>query len=198
MARGIATMTHKLVGIWDSGLAFDVHTASSTYLGVDENGYNRFDNVRSPMGELVYRLKYKSDKSAVDDILALTDQINGIEGFDFIVPIPPTNKNRPFQPVELIAIGLGQRRKVTVLKDLLENSGDEELKGITDPVARNELLEAALKLSMPERVNGAKVLLVDDLFRSGSTLTVATKLLKDVGSAEKVSVFTMTKTRSNR
>ena len=43
-----------------------------------------------------------------------------------------------------------------------------------------------------------KILLVDDLYRSGTTLRVATDLLKTTGKAEKVSVLTMTKTRSNR
>ena len=50
-------MAHKLIGNWDSGLAYDLHTVASTHLGVDENGYDRFENTRSEMGELVYQLK---------------------------------------------------------------------------------------------------------------------------------------------
>ncbi|MHA0111010.1 hypothetical protein ACXYUI_28320, partial [Klebsiella pneumoniae] len=76
----------------------------------------------------------------------MLDDIKGIEGFDFIIPIPPTNKNRPVQPVELIAEALGARRKVPVAAGALTNSGSEELKGITDPIARKELLDEALKL----------------------------------------------------
>ncbi|AXK42889.1 ComF family protein [Erythrobacter aureus] len=191
-------MTHKLHGNWDSGLAFDLHTVSSTHLGVDEHGHDRFENVRSEMGELVFQLKYRGDKSAAEKIAKLTDDIGGIEDFDFIVPIPATNKNRPYQPVDLISLAIGKRRGVKVLLGALSNDGKEELKSVTDPVARDELLAEAIGVVEPEQFNGKKVLLIDDLYRSGSTLKVATKNLREKGKPAKVSVFTMTKTRSNR
>jgi competence protein ComFC len=102
-------MAITLEGNWMSGKAYDLHTKSSTHLGTDEFGHDRFDNTRSEMGELVYQLKYKHDKSKVEEIVTLLDQIGGIENFDFIIPIPPTNKNRPIKPVELIAVELGKR-----------------------------------------------------------------------------------------
>ena len=108
------------------------------------------------------------------------------------------NKKRAYQPVQLITAEIGKRRKVSVLDDLLLNSGDEELKGITDPVARLDLLRKALSLHKGERVKGKQILLVDDLFRSGSTLNVATDILLTEGGAARVCVLTMTKTRSNR
>jgi competence protein ComFC len=192
-------MVVTLDGNWKSGKAFDLHTVSSTHLGTDEFGHDRFDNARSEMGELVYQLKYKLDESQVDRIVSLLDKIGGIETFDFIIPIPPTKKNRPIKPVELIAMALGKRRAVEVAADALSNEGTEELKGITDPIARNELLQEALKLNEPKhRYEGKKVLLVDDLYRSGSTLRVATDLLYKQGKAAHVSVLTMTRTRSNR
>jgi competence protein ComFC len=188
-----------LEGNWGTGKAYDLHTVSSAHLGTDEYGHDRFENTRSEMGELVYQLKYKQDKSAVEKIVRLLDNIGGIEKFDCILPIPPTNKSRPIKPVELIAAALGKRRGVRVATGALSNSGNEELKGITDPVARNELLEAALKLDTSgNQFEGKKVLLVDDLYRSGSTLRVATDLLYKQGKASQVSVLTMTKTRSNR
>lgn len=191
-------MAITLEGNWRSGKAFDLHTVSSTHLGVDEYGHDRFENTRSEMGELVYQLKYRSDRSAAQKIAELLDGIKGIEGFDYLVPIPPTKKNRPFRPVEVIAEALGARRGVKVLPDLLINDGDEELKGISDPVERNERLKKAMRLNAKADIAGKKLLLVDDLYRSGSTLTVATDLLYREGKAETVSVLTMTKTRSNR
>lgn len=192
-------MAIDLAGNWKSGKAYDLHTVASTHLGVDEFGHDRFDNKRSEMGELVYQLKYRHDKSTVDKIVALLASIGGIEKFDFIVPIPPTNKKRPIKPVELIAEALGKKRGVAVVSDALTNDGDEELKGITDPVERTELLSAALKLNTGnKRFEGKKILLVDDLYRSGTTLQVATELFYKEGKAEQVSALTMTKTRSNR
>ena len=191
-------MVLTLDGNWRKGKAFDLHTVSSTYLGTDEFGHDRYDNQRSEMGELVYQLKYRDDKLATGRIVELLDKIGGIEKFDIIIPIPATKKNRKFQPVELIASALGERRGVKVVTGFLVNEGSEELKSITDPLARDELLEEALQLKGKPQVVGKTVLLIDDLYRSGSTLRIATRLLYEEGNAEAVSVLTMTKTRSNR
>ena len=72
----------------EKGYAFDLHTLASTYLGPDEFGRDQFDNTRSEMGELVYQLKYKRDKSVIPKIIELLTAITGIEKFDFIIPVP--------------------------------------------------------------------------------------------------------------
>lgn len=191
-------MVFKLEGNWRAGIAFDVHTISSTHVGFNEYGRDVFDTKRSEMGELVYKLKYRSDKSCIAKIVELLDAVTGIETFDVLVPIPPTNKSRPIKLVEEITIALGKRRGVEVMPELLLNMGNEELKTVTDPVARNEMLQKAIKLSAGQNVQGKKLLLVDDLYRSGSTLAVATDLLYKEGKASSVCVLTMTKTKSNR
>ena len=53
----MATLTIKVDGNWDKGLAFDVHTLSSTYLGPDEYGHDLWDTTRTEMGQLIYSLK---------------------------------------------------------------------------------------------------------------------------------------------
>jgi competence protein ComFC len=58
------------------------------------------------MGELVYQLKYRQDKSNLPAIVALLDTIKGIEQFNYIIPIPPTDNSRAFQPVNEIALAL--------------------------------------------------------------------------------------------
>ena len=191
-------MVISLGGNWNSGWAYDIHTVESVHIGLDEYGRDRFETTRSEMGELVYQLKYKRDKKAAAKIVVLLDSIKGIEKFDFIIPIPATVKGRPYQPVEMIAVALGDRRGVKVLKDALTNDGNEELKEIAEPVARDEMLQKALTLSGNDNVAGKKVLLVDDLYRSGSTLRVATNLLYHEGKVKAISVLTMTKTRSKR
>ena len=45
-------------------------------------------------------------------------------------------------------------------------------------------------------IKGKRVLLIDDLYRSGATLATATQALRQAG-ASYVGVLTMTKTRSN-
>ena len=55
-----------LRGPWNVGFALHIHTVSSTFLGQDSYGHNRFDTTRSPIGELLYQLKYKNDQTAIE------------------------------------------------------------------------------------------------------------------------------------
>lgn len=192
-------MTIKIAGNWKSGLAFDVHTLSSTYIGPNEFGHDQWENVRSEMGELVYKLKYRNDRSALEPIVALLDKIKGIEQFDYIIPIPPTHRSRAFQPVTEIARAIGRRRGVEVRADFLKKrDGGEQLKNVHDPEEREKLLRASLHIDNDRSMAERDVLLVDDLYRSGATLSVATGLLYDEAKAKTVCVLTMTKTRSKR
>ena len=52
----------------EEGYALDLHTTSSTFLGYDGYGHPQFETVRSELGELLYKLKYRADPSAVDSI----------------------------------------------------------------------------------------------------------------------------------
>jgi len=192
-------MAHKIDGNWKMGIAFDHHTLSSTYIGVDQFGHDQWDNTRSEMGELVYQLKYQRKSSVVQSIVVLLDRIKGVEEMDLIVPIPPTDGTRAFQPVSLIAKALGQRRSVEVLLDLLQKkTGGAQLKNVEDAAERQKLLRDSMSLSEKHDISGKKILLVDDLYRSGATLSVATELLIDHGKVGSVSVLTMTKTRLRR
>lgn len=192
-------MTIEIKGNWKKGFAYDVHTLDSVYLGPDEYGHDRFKNTYSEMGELVNQLKYKNDKSAVGKIVDLLSKYKGIEKFDAIIPILSTKKNRAYQPVDEVAQELGKRNGVKVLVGLLtKKAGGQELKNVNDPDKRKELLEDAISLSGDPDISGQNVLLLDDLYRSGATLSVVTNLLLEEAKVESVSVLTMTKTRVKR
>jgi len=192
-------VAYKLEGNWENGLAFDLHTLSSEYLGQDEYGHDRYNNTRSEMGELVYQLKYKHDSTVVNKIVDLLQVIKGLDKMDVIIPIPPSNTNRTEQPVFSIATEFGKRFNIAVCLDVLAKSkGSKELKSITNPKEREEALRNSVFIANHYDLSGKTVLLIDDLYRSGATLRVATNLLYSEEQVEKVYVLTMTKTRSNR
>jgi len=190
-------MRYKLKGNWKKGLAVDLHTLASTYLGPNEYGHPQFDNTYSDMGKLVHRLKYDHDKSAIPEIIALLEPITGIENLDAIIPVP-SSKARAKQPVDQIAKALGAQRGVPVLKGYLTKTGGAELKGIDDPAERAEALAGTITITGKQDISGQRVLLLDDLYRSGATLNACCSVLLKQAGIESVSVLTMTKTRSNR
>ncbi len=94
----------KISGNWREGFALDLHTTSSEFMGHDEFGHPVFDTKRSEIGELLYRLKFKADKSVLEEILETV--INFLNNtwkisntLDCVIPVPPSNVAREFQPV---------------------------------------------------------------------------------------------------
>lgn len=79
-----------------------------------------------------------------------------------------------------------------------KQAGRQELKNVDDPDERMALLRNQLVLVADTNLLGKNVLLLDDLYRSGATLSVATEILYRQAQAKAVYVLTMTKTRSKR
>ena len=188
---------HRLNGNWKGGFACDIHTLSSRHLGVDEHGHDKWDNTRSEMGQLIYQLKYSNDFSTIPQIIdRLCDQIT-IEGFDCIIPAPASKKRR-LQPVDAISQALGKQRHIPVLVGFLSKTGNLELKGMDDPIQRANALRSSIKVVGEEDISGKKVLLLDDLYRSGATLNACCQVLREEELVGEIWVLTMTKTRRNK
>ena len=59
----------KLPGPWADGYALErQHTLTSEFLGHDSLGNPQFDTKLTELGELVFRLKNRSDKNTFDPI----------------------------------------------------------------------------------------------------------------------------------
>ena len=190
----------KLSGNWFEGFALDLHTLSSEFSGYDEFGHEVFDTKRSAIGALLYRLKYKSDKSSLKEILDVTVNFLSNEWkisniLDCILPVPPSI-SRTFQPVIEIARGISYKLQAPLNEGfLIKVKETPELKNVSDYQKRLELLTdtfATKNLSL----EGKNVLLLDDLYRSGATFNAITRVLYEKGMVNKVYVLALTKTRS--
>jgi len=186
----------EIKGSWDQGYVLDVHTISSTMIGYNEFGHPEFDTVRSQLGELVYRLKYKGDKgvipAVVETIIGFIDSW-GIRP-NVVVPMPPS-KQRSFQPVIEIAGALAQSMKIPLnTTSLKKTKTTQQMKDVGDFSARVATLESAF--ASDRELEGRAVLLFDDLFQSGATMNVAARTLKDQGLAKAVYALALTRTRN--
>ena len=192
----VAMNPRRIVGNWISGFALDIHTISSTHIGINEFGRDLFDNKRSELGELLYRMKYREDRSAASAIVeaAVSFLQRSRNKFDVIVPVPPSGSRR-VQPVRILANGIGKALELPVADCVFATRPTTPLKGVMDPERRTELLEGLYSV---ERAHTQKksVLLFDDLYRSGTTMKAITELLMTQGRAEAVRVLTITRTRS--
>lgn len=187
----------RIYGNFVSGVALDLHTLSSTYMGVNEFGHEVYDTVRSEVGDLLYKLKYRSDKDAGLELARVAGEFIASQKakFGLLVPVPPSAA-RALQPVLFVADAIGAKVPLQVANCVTTTRPTEQLKGVTDKERRKELL-AGLHAVDAKQTRGKDILLFDDLFRSGSTLNAITDVLMGQGQAASVRVLTLTKTRSN-
>lgn len=186
----------EIKGSWDQGYVLDAHTISSTMIGYNEFGHPEFDTVRSELGELVYRLKYKADKTVIPSIVEAVAAF--VKGWgirpDAIVPMPPSKLLRSFQPVAEIAGQLARTLNVAPdFESLKKTKTTQQMKDVGDFSARVATLEAAF--ACDRRLEGKTALLFDDLFQSGATMNVAARTLTNQGLAKAVYALALTRTR---
>ena len=185
----------KLDGPWADGRVLDLHSTGSEFLGYDEYGHEQFATRRTEVGELLYRLKYRGDPSAVEEIGTVASKFIRSWGisFDVIVPAPPT-RTRRVQPLHQIADELSRRFNVPVVKAVSKKAtGAAELKDLREYHEREAVLKGALAVNA-RAITGKRVLLVDDLIRSGATLGAVAAALANAGAAI-IFAFALTKTR---
>lgn len=184
----------NLRGPWNDGYALDVHTRSSTFLGYDEFGNARFDTMRSPVGELLYQLKYRHDHAAVGPLVDALESFLGKTWkpqIEAIVPVPPSVARKD-QPVNLVATALSDRLKIPLcMSCVMKVKQTPQLKDIVEYEKRTEALKNAFAVAS-EQPKGKNLLLFDDLHGSGATVRAIVELLRGDGQAKAVYLLTLT------
>jgi len=186
-----------LRGNWAAGWALDVHTVRSTPLADDT-----FDTERTEIGEALYLLKYRYDRRQVEPIAQTAadflEKQSFFPGLVAIIPVPPSEQDRPFQPVWELAFAIAKKLDLSVsLGYLMKVKHTETLKDAEDRQGRKEELRGAFRVK-DNRFAGKCVLLFDDLFRSGETLNEIAYVLLTQGKVSGIFVLTITKTRTKR
>lgn len=186
-----------LRGYWKAGWALDLHTTSSIMLS---NGYfeNHYTNLGYALNQLKYHDNFVQLPFLIEELSAFLRTRMVLPYLDVIFPVP-ASKQRAIQPVYEIAKGVaGKLNKPIDFNFIQKVKNTSELKGIQDVDERKTILSGAFEITDRNLYRNKKVLLIDDLFRSGSTLNeIASVLYKDAG-VQNVYVVTLTKTRVNK
>ena len=191
---------HPMVlrGQWHAGFVLDYHTVSSTCIGYNEYGHPVFDTKYTDLGKLLYRLKSGSDKSVVDEVVETVAgfvEMHWKPTLTMVIPMPPSKSGRTEQPVFILANALGKRLGLAVRLDAVAKlRKTPQLKNVYDYKDRMRFLESAFSAD-PCVVSGQRVLLFDDLYSSGATMSSMTKVLYEQGKAADVYALAVTRTR---
>lgn len=187
----------EIKGPWKKGFVLDRHTISSIHLGYNEFGRSVYDTVRSDVGEAMYRLKYRNDKRQVAPLVDTFVQYLGhlYSTIGFIVTMPPS-KVRPIQPIVLLAQGVALRLRKPYFDNILVKIGHTPpMKDFHNKPEKIAALTATIGFVDSITNNGRwDVLVLDDLFDSGASLEVATKVLSTYHKVNDIYVGAFTKT----
>ncbi|MEN6520182.1 MAG: ComF family protein [Armatimonadota bacterium] len=164
-----------------------------------------FDSARSvaaydgTLKEAIHKFKYSGQRvlgpvlaALVVDHLRRRDQIRRV-GCIIPVPIHPTRlRYRGFNQSEILAEEIGRAFGLPVLVQVLNRTRPTRPQVNLRIDERHGNVEGAFEVGpgSARRISGMKVLLVDDVYTTGSTSDAAARALKDAGAAE-VHVLTL-------
>ncbi len=190
-------MSYKIYGRWKAGWALDLHTISSI-----KNSDGSYTNTRSTIGEALFKLKYRDETHhidfLVDELVKFLRTRMVLPYIDVIIATPPS-VHRNFQPVYEICSKVAYILNIPVDFGFIQKIKDtRQLKEIDDINQRQEMIKGAFSITDINKYRGKKVLIIDDLFRSGTTLNEISDVLYSQANVNNVYVVTLTKTRSKK
>jgi predicted amidophosphoribosyltransferase len=142
-------MAEMIHGNWRAGYALGFHTISSRPLP-----YGGFDTEYTELGEMVNQVKYQKDRSKIQPLAEIAAKFLKEEfvidarplhrKLNVVIPIPPSDTNRPFQPVPEIAEKIGSLLNRPVRTDyLIKEKQTRLLKSIPDVESRQAEIQGA-------------------------------------------------------
>lgn len=185
-----------LTGNWDIGYALDQHVTNSVYLGDDPYGNPHFDTTYSEIGELLSKFKYShvygNLNEIVSTIVRFLSQHPEMSDFETIIPVPPT-KVRMYQPTIEIGEALAKALNKYFVGDVLEKDPSVESKGLS---AEDKYRLSGTITQKKRSKRKHSVLLLDDLYKTGATLSECVSVLRKDPQIDKIYVLTVTKTKN--
>jgi ComF family protein len=157
-----------------------------------------FDAVRSltpyqgVIRDCIMQLKYKK-KTGLVKILgrALVDFLKelpyDIKGYDFLVPVPLHKRRlreRGFNQAELLAKEIGRYFKIPVLSNNLKRIINTDFQSKLARKERLKNVKDAFVVKDPICFEDKRIILIDDVFTTGSTVNECSKALKEARTKE--------------
>lgn len=151
----------------------------------------------SPLQEAVRLFKYHKKVALADALGALINRapIDAIQA-DVIIPVPlhPTRlRNREYNQSLLLADRLSRARNIPLSYDNLVRTRETAPQTELSRAVRLTNLRRAFAVRRPQDISGKRVLVVDDVFTTGTTVNECAKTLRKAGASE-VYVCTLART----
>ncbi|MBU0962154.1 MAG: ComF family protein [Proteobacteria bacterium] len=154
---------------------------------------------REPVSALLHRLKYQGETAVIpvlQEIIGMQPLCTLQEG-EMVIPVPlhiSRLRQRGFNQALILAKLFFSNRKERILIDTLIRVRHTVAQTGLDGLARRKNLHQAFAVCFPERVRKRKIVLVDDVFTTGTTVSECSRMLLRAGATE-VRVVTLARVR---
>lgn len=151
---------------------------------------------KEPVPSLVSTLKFKGELTGLATLAHLARHCSGIHDLsepDMILPVPLHKRRlreRLFNQSTLIAQACFPENKNMIFSDVLERLRHTEPQTGLSGKDRRRNLSRAFCLRGSKSIKNKNILLVDDVFTTGSTVNECAKVLRKAG-AKRIEVFTV-------
>ncbi len=156
--------------------------------------YQAGGSTPQPLSEAIQHFKYQRRLSTGKLLATLAaDNCPFAEHYDFIIPVPLHIERlrwRGFNQSLLLAQTIGRKKQNQVNPFLLERIRPTAPQTQLNEKERRTNVRGAFAVSAPAQLQGATLLLIDDVYTSGSTLNECARVLRRSGAAA-VDVFTL-------
>ena len=139
------------------------------------------------MKQSIHRFKYDNKREYADFYIEeiLKHYGTWIESLqvDAIIPVPlhrSKQRSRGFNQAELLAKGIGKALQIPVEAKVVERYRKTKVQNVLNDTERKNNVKKAFKIA-GNVVKLKKVLLVDDIYTTGSTIDAIAEVLKEAG-----------------
>ena len=145
-----------------------------------------FGSYEGSLQKLIHLFKYAKVESLSEPLGRFMLQALPLEAnFDLVIAMPMHWRKRwerGFNQAELLAEPVAQRYGLKLAKNLRRTRYTKSQAGLSE-ADRRANLRGSFQVSRPEEVAGKRILLIDDVFTTGSTLRAAADILKSAGAS---------------
>ena len=128
-------------------------------------------------------------------ILSDKKTCNFIKKYDVIIPVPISKKRkkkRGYNQSELVANELAQKLNQDIWTDIIIKKKDNQPQSELNKLERIKNVEDIYEINKPIEVKNKKVLLLDDIYTTGSTVNEIARKLKQ-NQTQEIGVITLAK-----
>lgn len=155
-----------------------------------------FGSYEGPMRELIHLFKYARIRTLARPLGAYLRRALPLDQrFDLVVPMPlhwRRRWDRGFNQAELLAREIA-RRSLTPVRDLVRRRRNTTPQSGLTNAKRRKNVRGAFRVKRGVRLDGRRVLLVDDVFTTGASAAACARALKRAGAAH-VTVLAVART----